>query len=206
MSGGASPEYAYRKRRSVRRTSASSSASATPGSCLKTVTFFYFLLDLPLTGLLQYRRNCGNWHHPKRMIGAGDGEKTGGARSWRGRTTRDPLPRETRHPCLHHLEQALAVHYRAHFFAALHTEFLIDAAHLGLDGVDGDDQRLGDLRVGVASHQQAQHPLLLCAESREWRGGNGLPLDQCSSQFQGGLGKGAQGHAPIRFSPALPVF
>src|SRR6266566_4434768 len=66
------------------------------------------------------------------------------------------------------LEQMLAAHYRTRFFAALHIELLIDAADLGFDGVDGDDQCLGNLRVGVSGPQQAQHPLLLWAE---WRDG-----------------------------------
>src|SRR6266567_312477 len=87
--------------------------------------------------------------------------------AWRERTMRDPVFRETGGQSKRRLEQVLVAHCLTCFFAALHAELPIDAADLGFDGVDGDDQCLGDLRVGVAGHQQAQHPFLLWAEWRE---------------------------------------
>src|SRR5436305_544696 len=68
---------------------------------------------------------------------------------------RDPLHRETDH----HSKSC-----RTRFFAALHIELPIDTANLRFHGVDGDDQRLSDLRVRQTAHQQTKHTLLLWAE------------------------------------------
>ena len=118
-------------------------------------------------GVSSIERRRSIRHHPKGMIAAGDWEKNSVARRLGVRSTRDPVPSETRHHSKSRLEQVLAAHCRTRLFATLHTELLIDAADLRFHGVDGDDSRFGDLRVGIPGNQQAEHPLLLGAEWRE---------------------------------------
>jgi hypothetical protein len=72
-----------------------------------------------------------------------------------------------RSPCF---ARILAAQSCPRFFAVLHIELLIDAAHLRFHRVEGDDQRLSDLRVRVSSSQQAQDPLLLGRERSKWQG------------------------------------
>ena len=55
------------------------------------------------------------------------------------------------------------------FSASAHTQLAIDTADLGLNGIGGDDQHLGHLRVGLPGYQKAQHPLLLGREGLNGR-------------------------------------
>ena len=50
------------------------------------------------------------------------------------------------------------------FCAAVHSQLAINTADLGLNGVGGDDQFLGDLAVSLSGNEQTQYPLFLRAQ------------------------------------------
>src|SRR5258707_7191187 len=52
----------------------------------------------------------------------------------------------------------------AGFLAAVDAELVVDALNLGFDGVDGDDQLVGNLWIRATGGEQAQNAALLRAE------------------------------------------
>jgi hypothetical protein len=42
--------------------------------------------------------------------------------------------------------------------AAPHPELVVGVAEVGLDGLDGDEEQLGDLAVGLVGRRQLRHP------------------------------------------------
>ena len=55
------------------------------------------------------------------------------------------------------------------FAAVVHAELAVDVFEVGLDGVDGDVQRLSDLLVGLAIGEQLQDfQLTLAQRLYEW--------------------------------------
>ena len=47
--------------------------------------------------------------------------------------------------------------------AIIDVQFAVNALDLSADSIDRDDQRLGDLGIGLTGGQEAEHALLLSA-------------------------------------------